>query len=140
VTTEKIWRYLSGCTDPLRTVHGPAFRECAGKSAIPGLGDFRKPSARSATQAASAAGADRQHPKKRLSRAPPGTVPDAHPRGRPAPAGKLLFPFSSLDAFLSELALLTGITEEGDQEEIAEDRVVLSSIHQAKGLEWMASS
>ena len=46
--------------------------------------------------------------------------------------------FRSLEDFLSELALLTGITEESRPEEIAEDRVVLSSIHQAKGLEWMA--
>lgn len=44
--------------------------------------------------------------------------------------------FTSLEGFLSELALLTGFTEEGGIEEIREDRVVLSSIHQAKGLEW----
>jgi len=36
------------------------------------------------------------------------------------------------------LALLTGITEESRPEEISTDRVVLSSIHQAKGLEWTA--
>ena len=46
--------------------------------------------------------------------------------------------FDSLEEFLSELALLTGITE--DEETYAtsdsRDRVVLGSIHQAKGLEW----
>jgi DNA helicase-2/ATP-dependent DNA helicase PcrA len=46
--------------------------------------------------------------------------------------------FSALVTFLSELALLTGISEEGHPDEYLEDRVVLSSIHQAKGLEWTA--
>ncbi|MEK7373950.1 MAG: ATP-dependent helicase [Thermodesulfobacteriota bacterium] len=46
--------------------------------------------------------------------------------------------FASLADFLSELALLTNMTENGSQEETAQDRVVLSSIHQAKGLEWTA--
>ena len=31
---------------------------------------------------------------------------------------------------------MTGVNEESRPEEIQEDRVVLSSIHQAKGLEW----
>ena len=46
--------------------------------------------------------------------------------------------FSTLEDFLSELALLTGITEESRPEGSVEDSVVLSSIHQAKGLEWTA--
>jgi DNA helicase-2/ATP-dependent DNA helicase PcrA len=46
--------------------------------------------------------------------------------------------FASLADFLSELALLSNITENDSQEETAQDRVVLSSIHQAKGLEWTA--
>ncbi|MCX7982130.1 MAG: ATP-dependent helicase [Syntrophales bacterium] len=43
-------------------------------------------------------------------------------------------PFQSLEEFLGELALLTGPGEEGYN--IDQDRVVLSTIHQAKGLEW----
>jgi DNA helicase-2/ATP-dependent DNA helicase PcrA len=46
--------------------------------------------------------------------------------------------FASLEDFLSELALLTGVDEESDDERSPGDRVVLSSIHQAKGLEWTA--
>jgi DNA helicase-2/ATP-dependent DNA helicase PcrA len=45
--------------------------------------------------------------------------------------------FGSLEEFLSDLALMTNITEEESYS--AEDdnyKVVLSSIHQAKGLEW----
>lgn len=42
--------------------------------------------------------------------------------------------FSSLEEFLGEMALLTGPGEEGFPAD--QDRVVLSTIHQAKGLEW----
>jgi DNA helicase-2/ATP-dependent DNA helicase PcrA len=45
--------------------------------------------------------------------------------------------YQSLESFLSELSLLSGI----DGEEIAEpgredEKVILSTVHQAKGLEW----
>ncbi len=45
--------------------------------------------------------------------------------------------FYSLEGFLSELALMTNTGEE-EIEEVEGDKVVLSSIHQAKGLEWKA--
>jgi DNA helicase-2/ATP-dependent DNA helicase PcrA len=46
--------------------------------------------------------------------------------------------FDSLEEFLNELALLTNLTEENETYGHAEnnDKIVLSSIHQAKGLEW----
>ncbi|MBN2282737.1 MAG: ATP-dependent helicase [Deltaproteobacteria bacterium] len=46
--------------------------------------------------------------------------------------------YDSLTDFLSELSLLTNITEESDQITLrnGDERVILSSIHQAKGLEW----
>ncbi|MCK9229788.1 MAG: UvrD-helicase domain-containing protein [Syntrophales bacterium] len=47
--------------------------------------------------------------------------------------------FESLEAFLSELALMTGLNEDDDasrRREQAEQKVILSTIHQAKGLEW----
>ena len=48
--------------------------------------------------------------------------------------------FSSLGDFLSELSLLTNMDADGREEtdsgEAAENKVVLSTIHQAKGLEW----
>jgi len=43
--------------------------------------------------------------------------------------------FPSLEEFLSELSLLTNMDEETEEEE-KQDTVILSSIHQAKGLEW----
>jgi len=47
--------------------------------------------------------------------------------------------FKDLESFLGELSLLTNVTEEYEpytSRQREEDRVVLSSIHQAKGLEW----
>ncbi len=45
--------------------------------------------------------------------------------------------FESMETFLNEMALLTGVTEEGEEERVAQnEKVILSTIHQAKGLEW----
>jgi DNA helicase-2/ATP-dependent DNA helicase PcrA len=48
--------------------------------------------------------------------------------------------FGSLEEFINQLALLTNMAEEGDAEmdSKTDNRVVLSTIHQAKGLEWSA--
>lgn len=46
--------------------------------------------------------------------------------------------YSSCEELLSELALLSTVGEEGDDDAFDGDRVILSSIHQAKGLEWSA--
>ena len=140
VTAEKIWRHLSACADPLGTAHGTAFRECAGKSAIPGLGRFQE-------TFCALRGAETISPpdlidvilKNGYRELLRERYTDAASREEDLlQLANFSSRFSSLDAFLSELALLTGITEESNPEEIAEDRVVLTSIHQAKGLEWMA--
>jgi DNA helicase II / ATP-dependent DNA helicase PcrA len=48
--------------------------------------------------------------------------------------------FSSLEDFLSELSLLTNMDADGhddeDSGELSENKIILSTIHQAKGLEW----
>ncbi|MDD5475014.1 MAG: ATP-dependent helicase [Syntrophales bacterium] len=49
--------------------------------------------------------------------------------------------FESMDAFLSDLALMTSLAEDDDsfhRRDRVEPKVVLSTIHQAKGLEWSA--
>jgi DNA helicase-2/ATP-dependent DNA helicase PcrA len=46
--------------------------------------------------------------------------------------------FTSTDAFLAQLALLTNVDGAGSRRDTETDRVVLSSVHQAKGLEWRA--
>lgn len=46
--------------------------------------------------------------------------------------------FSSLEEFLAQIALLTNVDGAGARDDTDTDRVVLSSVHQAKGLEWRA--
>ena len=46
--------------------------------------------------------------------------------------------FTSTNEFLAQLALLTNVDGAGSRRDTETDRVVLSSVHQAKGLEWRA--
>jgi DNA helicase-2/ATP-dependent DNA helicase PcrA len=46
--------------------------------------------------------------------------------------------FASMEEFLAQVALLTNVDGAGAREDTDTDRVVLSSVHQAKGLEWRA--
>lgn len=46
--------------------------------------------------------------------------------------------FPSMEDFLAQVALLTNVDSSETRQETETDRVVLSSIHQAKGLEWGA--
>lgn len=46
--------------------------------------------------------------------------------------------FSSTEEFLAQVALLTNVDGAGARQDTDTDRVVLSSVHQAKGLEWRA--
>lgn len=50
--------------------------------------------------------------------------------------GNFAAKFQSMDDFLNELALLTNLSKEEDLQEQEADKVVLSTIHQSKGLEW----
>lgn len=140
VAAEKVWRYLSTFSDPHAAVLTVDFRVCAGKGAAAGLGRFQE-----TFRALQDAGSD----------APPGLIDivlrsgyrdilrvrhtDAASREEDLiQLANFSSRFSTLDGFLSELALLSGVTEESHPEEGYQDRVALSSIHQAKGLEWTA--
>ena len=46
--------------------------------------------------------------------------------------------FPSMEDFLAQVALLTNVDGAGARRDADTDRVVLSSVHQAKGLEWRA--
>ncbi|MHB8138711.1 MAG: ATP-dependent helicase [Smithellaceae bacterium] len=50
--------------------------------------------------------------------------------------GNFAAKFERMDDFLNELALLTNMSKEEEIEERPDDKVILSTIHQAKGLEW----
>ncbi len=50
--------------------------------------------------------------------------------------GNFAAKFERMDDFLNELALLTNMSKEEEIEDRPDDKVILSTIHQAKGLEW----
>ncbi|HUV07622.1 MAG TPA: ATP-dependent helicase [Spirochaetia bacterium] len=139
-SAEKVWCYVSTFSDPHAAVLTTDFKGCSTKGAVPGLSRFQETFC--TLQDAGTA-------------SPPELIDVILRNGyldllreRYADAASreedllqlasFSSRFSTLEDFLSELALLTGITEENRPEEIVEERVVLSSIHQAKGLEWTA--
>jgi DNA helicase-2/ATP-dependent DNA helicase PcrA len=140
VAADKVWRYLSAFSDPRSAVLTVDFRERAGKGAAAGLGRFQE--IFRALQDAGTAG-------------PPELIEiilrsgyrdilrvrytDTASREEDLlQLANFASRFSTLEGFLSELALLTGVAEESHPGEGSEDRLALSSIHQAKGLEWTA--
>ena len=139
-TAEKIWRYVSALSNPHAAVSTADFHRCSTKGAVPGLSRFQETFCTLNSSG---------------SASPPELIDiilkngyldilrekytDAASREEDLlQLANFASRFSSLEDFLSELALLTGITEESRPERSTEDSVVLSSIHQAKGLEWMA--
>ena len=139
-TAEKVWCYVSAFSNPHAAVLTGDFKGCATKGAIAGLSRFQKTFC-TLQDAGSASPPElidtilRNGYRDLLQE----RYADAASREEDLlQLANFSSRFSTLEDFLSELALLTGITEESRPEEIAEDIVVLSSIHQAKGLEWMA--
>ncbi|HUH65973.1 MAG TPA: ATP-dependent helicase [Syntrophales bacterium] len=140
-TSEKLWRYLSLTEDPLAAAGSDGFIKVATKTQREGLLASRliirriKDSMPSGNPAAIIeevlAGGYRDYLRTKYADA--GAREDdlrqlAHFSAR----------FSSLEDFLSELSLMTNMTEASESKPDFENgnSVVLSSIHQAKGLEW----
>ena len=140
VTADKVWKFLSRQEKPVDAALGEGFIKVATKTAAPGLakcqGMLRNLTAISANQGVI----------PELIR----TVLDSGYReclqakytdrgAREEDIEQLAdyaAKFYSLENFLSELALMTNTEAEGEAEEEQGGKVVLSSIHQAKGLEW----
>ena len=140
VTADKVWRFVSGLSDPHAAVFTEDFKRCAPRSATPGLGRFQE-------TFRALHGCDSRNPSVLIDAILKGGYSDLlrerHTDAVSREEDLIQFAnfssrFASLEDFLSELALLTGVNEESREEESREDRVVLSSIHQAKGLEWTA--
>jgi DNA helicase II / ATP-dependent DNA helicase PcrA len=140
VTADKVWRFVSCLTDPHAAVFTEEFKGCAPRSAAPGLGCFQE-------TFRALHGCDSRNPSVLIEAILKGGYSDLlrerHTDALSREEDLIQFAnfssrFASLEDFLSELALLTGVNEENRDEESCEDRVVLSSIHQAKGLEWTA--
>jgi DNA helicase-2/ATP-dependent DNA helicase PcrA len=142
VTFNKIWKYLSKQENPLEAIFTEDFIKFTPKSSIAGLAEFRKTMQLLL---------DLQ-PQDRL----PGKIIDvllnktgyrtylqdnySDTSSREEDLiqlGNFSAQFLQMEDFLNELALLTNMSrEESAGEEDGEDKVALSTIHQAKGLEW----
>jgi len=138
ITADKVWRFLSRISDPHAAVFTEEFIGCAPRSATPGLRRFQE-------TFRILHGCESRSPSVLidviLKAGYSEFLREKHPDALSREEDLIQFAnfasrFASLEDFLSELALLTGVNEETGIEEIREDRVVLSSIHQAKGLEW----
>jgi DNA helicase-2/ATP-dependent DNA helicase PcrA len=141
VTAEKVWKYLSRHEKPLHAATQNDFLDCVSKTAVPGLMKL-------------------QNTLKTLLNASPNINPqniievlmdngyreylqerytDAMSREEDLyQLGFFSAKFSSLEDFLSEVALMTNMAEEDerDPDTATKDKIILSTIHQAKGLEW----
>ncbi len=142
ISAEKIWTFLSKQEKPLTAVWTDAFLKSAPKAALPGLQKC-------------------QNVFKRIldvswDKNPAGMVDRILDSGYRESLQErftdstsrledleqfILFAekYDSLADFLNQLALLTNMDEEGDADvdrQGGDDRVILSTIHQAKGLEW----
>jgi len=140
-TAGKLWNFLSGHASPLSAVMTEDFLKKGTKSTRPGL--MKLQSVLGYLVGASQASKPdeiidvimdngyREYLQERFTDAT-SRQDDLEQLGRFSAL------FSTLEDFLAELALMTNITEEqqGDSGGKAENKVVLSTIHQAKGLEW----
>ncbi len=142
-TADKIWKYISASRAPLEDLFSDAFLKLAPKNARPGLEGFQETmrglldSSRERTPAVMIDTVLQSGYREVLRE----KYSDANSREEDlAQIAGFSERFTSLEDFLSELALLTNMQEENETGRSAypEARVVLSTIHQAKGLEWSA--
>lgn len=141
-TAEKLWLFIRNQKDPFAVPTTEAFLKAAPKTAQAGLQGCRN-LFRHIQEAVSAGHAPAEIIEKILQ----GGYRDLLRQRFTDSVSRLedldqfiLFAerFSSLEEFINQLALLTNMDEEGTVETVpgAEGRTVLSTIHQAKGLEW----
>ncbi|MDI6777483.1 MAG: ATP-dependent helicase [Syntrophales bacterium] len=140
-TADRVWRFISSQAKPLTAIMTDEFLQCATKAAAPGLLKCRN------TIKTILEESPERVPSEIIDVLLEGSYgeyleesySDAASREDDLDQlGNFSMKFDSLEDFLSELALLTNMTEEAghDLDARGEDKVILSTIHQAKGLEW----
>jgi DNA helicase-2/ATP-dependent DNA helicase PcrA len=140
VTADRVWKALAAEKDPLAAIRDPVWVKRVGKAAAPGLVRLGETFALLCERIAEQAPADLIH--LLLNRGYREDLQERYPDSFSREEDLVQLAnfsnrFSSLTDFLAELSLLTNTTESEDSGAAEEkDRVILSSIHQAKGLEW----
>jgi DNA helicase-2/ATP-dependent DNA helicase PcrA len=142
-TAEKLWKFLVETAEPLDAVLTDGFLKTVPKTAREGMANFQKMLGILREESLNASVLpnliklilDKGY-RKYIQETYTDTASREEDLGQLAEfSGK----FSSLEDFLSELSLLTNMDAEGRSEtedDNQENKVVLSTIHQAKGLEW----
>jgi len=142
VTAEKVWLFIRRQEEPLAAVLTEAFPKAAPKSAQPGLQSCQNTFRRILESAYL-----ENDPAGMIDKILEGGYRELLRQRFTDSASRLedleqfiLFAdkFGSLEEFINQLALLTNMAGEGDADmhSKTDNRVVLSTIHQAKGLEW----
>jgi len=142
VTIEKLWKYLAVKDNPLEEIFHDEFIKITPKQAKPGIEDCRKtikllldiqPQDRTPEKII-----DVLLNKSGYRVYLQDNYSDASAREEDLiQLGNFSAKFSRMEDFLNELALLTNMSRDEELEERQkEDKVILSTIHQAKGLEW----
>ena len=142
ITFDKIWKYLSKEENPLEAIFSDEFIRFAPKAATIGLDECRK-----TISLLLELDAPMRTPENiidvLLNKSDYRTyLQDNYSNGSSREEdlihlGSFSAKFERMEDFLNELALLTNLAKDeysGDQEKV--DKIVLSTIHQAKGLEW----
>jgi len=138
VTAEKIWLFISTRPDPLATIFSEDFINCAGRAAIPGLTQFRK-TLKNIIDLDDTPAIINTVLESGYREYLKGKYQDTTSREEDLnQLANFSSKFDSLPDLLNDLALLTNITEETETGGLnnGEEKVVLTTIHQAKGLEW----
>ncbi len=141
VTIEKLWKYLVKEENPLEAIFSDNFLKITPKQAKPGIEECRN-----TIQALLALPPLERVPEKIIEVLLNKTgyriylqdnYSDAFSREDDLIGlGNFSAKFPRMEDFLNELALLTNMNKEEHEEHQQEDKVILSTIHQAKGLEW----
>ncbi len=141
VTIEKLWKYLVKEENPLEAIFSDDFLKITPKQAKPGIEECRN-----TIQALLALQPLERVPEKIIDVLLNKTgyriylqdnYSDAFSREDDLIGlGNFSAKFPRMEDFLNELALLTNMNKEEHLEHQQEDKVILSTIHQAKGLEW----
>jgi len=140
-TFEKIWRWLGRQSSPVEALLAEEFLSTAPKTAKDGLMQCR----RTFLELTALDVPDRTPEKIIATLLTRGnyrtylqeTYSEAAAREEDLiQLGSFSAKFTTMEEFLNELALLTNMSREEEMEEPSQDKVILSTIHQAKGLEW----
>lgn len=141
VTFEKIWRWLGGQDHPIEALLSDKFLRIVPKSAQAGIQQCRE-----TILSLLALDLPDRTPEKIINvllnqgdyrTYIQDTYSDSSAREEDLiQLGNFASKFERMEDFLNELALLTNLSKEEEVQEQQEDKVVLSTIHQAKGLEW----